>query len=338
MPILSKLFGKKKEPEKAGEEKEVERLEHTAGGSEPYIIGFLSGKGGCGKSTIATNVAVLLSVLYKKVVAVDMDITNATLTQMMLSLTPDVLRADDKISTLDYIVEGAEEYMLYKLEFPPNKKFNIQVAGKKNVGAAAKDIYLLPAKKATISYERNLSALAHLTGDEIRNSLTELYSNILKFARNHGVKYVIFDFPPLRADQRKVYDGVFILLEQVPNFLMISTFDFAAVHGLVSILSQRYSYLKPRTLGFLINMTINDEEAKDKIRQYIETIYGKGSVFFIRRDPRWSVTVIPPIVLGDPSEGAHYDLIHALTKLNVIKAEDVQKTLGFNPLDRASEE
>jgi len=333
MSILSKLFGRKKgEPEKAADE-ESEKPKLLAEGSEPVVIGFLSGKGGCGKSTIAANTTVLLSVLYKGVIAIDMDITNATLTQLMLALTPEILKEDDGISTIDYIVEGSNEYSLYKLEFPPNKRYNIQVAKKKNVGIPVKDIYFLPAKKATISYERNLSALAQLSRDEIRNSLYELYNNVLRFARSRGVKYVIFDFPPLRADQRKVYEGVFILLELIPSFIMISNFDFSAVHGLVGALSQRYSYLKPRTLGFFINMAVNDAEAKEKIRHYIETIYGKGTVFFIRRDPRWTVTIVPPIILGDPSEGAHFDLIYALTKLGIIKSEDVQKTLEFNPLE-----
>jgi len=335
MSILSKLFGKKKRNVGEDRKEEVSRPAISAEGSEPLIIGFVSGKGGCGKSTIAANTTVILSALYDKVIAVDMDITNATLTSLLLSVTPDILKEDDGISTLDYIVEGSEEYSLYKLEFPPNKRFNIQVAKKKNMGVPVKDIYFLPAKKATISYERNLSALAQLSRDEIRSSLYELYSNILKFARTHGVKYILFDFPPLRADQRKVYEGVFALLEQIPNFIMISNFDYSSVHGLIVVLSQRYSYLKPRTLGFFINMAVNDEKDMNKIREYIETIYGRGSVFFIRRDPRWSVTLVPPIILGDPSEGAHFDLIYALTKLGILKAEDVQKKLGIESLDKA---
>lgn len=332
MSLLSKLFGKKKEKDRE-EEKELETPKPVVSGDEPFIVGVLSGKGGCGKSTITANTIVLLSVLYGKVIGIDMDITNATLTQMMFSMTPDVLKQDDRISTIDYMVEGATEYSLYKIEFPPNARFNIQVAKKKGLGVAAKDIYFLPAKKATASYERNLSALAHLQRDEIRNSLQELYVNVLSFAKKRGAKYIVFDFPPLRPDQRKVYEGVFVLLEQIPNFIMVSSFDYAAIHGLVAVLSQRYSYLKPRTLGFFINMAINDPDTIDRIRKYIDTIYGGSRTFFIRRDPRWTVTIIPPIVLGDPSEGAHADLINALVKVGMIKAEDVQKVLDFNPLE-----
>jgi hypothetical protein len=222
---------------------------------------------------------------------------------------------------------------LYKLEFPPGKKFSIQVAGKKDLGVGVRDIYALPSKKATISYERNLSALAYLSKEEIRNSLVELYANIVKFGRERGVRFIILDFPPLRPDQRKVYDGVFALLEQIPHFIMVSSFDYASVHGLIGILNQRYSYLKPRTLGFFINMAVPHLDTVSQIRRYIEIIYGKGVTFFIRRDPRWAVQLVPPIILGDPSEGAHADLIRAYTQLGIIERDLVKKLLGFDPLE-----
>ena len=321
------IFRRRKEKESVGEERQARILE-----GEPLVLAFLSGKGGCGKSTIAANTAVLLSVLYGKVIAIDMDITNATLTSMMFAVTPEVLKEDDGVSTIDYIVEGAETYSLYRLEFPPGKKFNIQVSGQRNKGVAVKDIYVLPAKKATISYERNLMALAHLTKEEIRSSLLELYTFILKFARTQGIRYILLDFPPLRPDQRKVFDGVFMLLEHISNFIMVSSFDFSAVHGLIGILNQRYSFLKPRTRGFFINMAVPEQQAMEQIRRYIETIYGEGTVFFIRRDPRWTVTFIPPIILDDPSKGAHADLIKAYVRLGIVEREVVKNKLGFDPL------
>jgi len=328
---ILKIFKRGAKPE--GEQVEETRSSITQATGEPLILGFLSGKGGCGKSTISVNTAILLSALSNKgegVLAIDMDITNATLTNMLLSVTPDILKEDDGVSTIDYITEGAEKYVFYKLEFPPNKVFNIQVSGRKDLGVPVKDLYVLPAKKATVSYEQRLSALAHLTQEEIRDSLLELFNSARKFAKERNVKYIIFDFPPFRPDQRKVYEGVFALVEYIPNFVMVCSFDYAAVHGLIGVLDRRYSYLKTRTLGFLINMAVlEDEKTVESIRRYIETIYGKGVVHFIRSDPRWRINFLPPIILGDPGEGAHYDLISAYAKIGILDREGVVKKLNI---------
>ena len=333
MRILQLLFGRKTSGENTSREASVEpRI--MVSESEPFVLAFLSSKGGCGKSVISANTVVLFSVFYKSVVAVDMDIVNATLTNMLLAATPEVLKEDDGVSTIDYIVEGPERYQLYKLEFPPKRRFNIQVAGKKDLGVAAGDIYVLPAKKATLSYERRLSELAYMSREEVRDSLVELYTNIVNFARTRKARFVILDFPPLRPDQRKVFEGVFVILEQIPNFIMVSSFDYAAVHGLISILNQRYSFLKPRTRAFLINMAVPNTDAAARIKSYIETIYGEGFVHFIRRDPRWSQSIVPPIVLGDPSKGAHADLIASYVKIGLLRAEDVKEKLRFDPITR----
>lgn len=334
--MLFSLFRRKKNEKREDEADFRVTAKVVVSENEPFVLAFLSGKGGCGKSTIAANTVVLLSALYGKVVAIDMDITNASLTSMMFAITPDVLREDDGISTLDYIVEEAEKYSLYKLEFPPNKRFSIQVAGQKGVGVPVKDIYVLPAKKATVSYERNLSALAYLSKEEIRTSLVDLYTYIMRFTKKQGIRFVILDFPPLRPDQRKVYEGVFTLLEHIPNFIMVSSFDYSAIHGLIGILNQRYGYLKSRTLGFFINMSVPLQSVVNQIRGYIESIYGNNSVFFLRRDPRWSVTIVPPIILGDPSEGAHLDLIKAYVELGILDKQIVVSKLKFDPQSKSS--
>jgi len=333
MSLLSKLFGKKKEPEKAEEDetKPVVSLDS----SEPLVIGVLSGKGGCGKSTISANMTVLIAALYKKVIAVDMDVVNGSLGHMLSYPLNDADLREIKASTLEYIVRSAQEYSLLELQYPPNKKFTIRVANKKGVGVVARGIYFLPAKRRDPSYDADLKLLSELKHDEIHRSISELYSYIIGVARKHGIKHVIFDFPPLGPDERRGarFEGVFSLLEQIPKFILVSSFDFSAIHGLVSLINQNYSYIKPRVLGFLINMAIDNEEAKAKIRQYIEKIYGRNTVYFIRRSKWWTITEFPPIILDDPSRGANFDLIYALTKLGIIRAEDVEKKLGFNPLE-----
>lgn len=324
------FFGRRKD-ERDEEEYEPEQTRLNIG--DVNVIGIVSGKGGCGKSMIATNIIILLSALSDKtqgVLAVDLDITNATLTSMLLSLTPDVLREENGISTIDYMVEEPAEFRAYRLEFPPKRILSIQVAKRKDLGVAVKNIYVLPAKKATISYEVKLSRLTKLSSEEVRNSLQMLYSNIISFARRMNVKYVIFDFPPLRADTRNVYEGVFGILDVIPNFILVSSFDYSAVHGLIALLSRKYNFIKPRTLGFFINMAkLDDEDMVERIRSYVENIYGKGKVFFIRDDPRWRAGILPPIVLGDPSEGAHYDLIKACVMLGIVSSEVVKKKLNI---------
>lgn len=325
-------FSKKESGEQKSETEEMLRPSMQTRG-EPLALGVISAKGGCGKSTISSNSVVLFSALCDRgegVIGVDMDIINATMTNMMFAMTPDVLREDDGISTLDYLVEGSEHHKLYKLEFPPGKVFSIQVSGRKDVGVGVKDIYILPAKKATISYEKKLSSLAMLRYDEVRDSLSGLYSSIMSFARQKRVRYVVFDFPPLRADQRKVFDGVFTLLEQIPNFIVVSSFDYSAIHGLISLINKRYGYIKNRILAFIVNMSILEEtEVVDKIKAYVDMIYGKEKTFFIRSDPRWRVSFIPPIVLDDPGHGAHYDLIKTYIDIGIIDKETVKKKLNI---------
>ncbi|MEM1695158.1 MAG: P-loop NTPase [Thermofilaceae archaeon] len=326
------FFGKKKKKEEETEEVVEALPRKEVVGGDATVLGVLSGKGGCGKSMISTNIVVLLSALSDKnqgVMGVDLDITNATLTSMLLSLTPDVLREDDGVSSMDYMVEEPTDFKAYKLEFPPKRVLSVQVAKRKDLGVAVKNIYVLPAKKATISYEVKLSHLTRLTNEEVRNTLQMLYHNIMAFARRNNVRYVVFDFPPLRADTRNVYEGVFGILDMIPNFILVSSFDYSAVHGLISLISRKYNFVKPRTLGFIINMyKPGNEDMAERIRNYIENIYGEGKVFFIRDDPRWRVGILPPIVLGDPSEGAHYDLIKACVKLGIIDGEVVKKKLN----------
>ncbi|MEM4854486.1 MAG: P-loop NTPase [Sulfolobales archaeon] len=328
MKTLFSMFGKKKEKEEVVEI-DVPRREI----GDVNVIGVLSGKGGCGKSMISTNLVVLLSALSDKnqgVMAVDLDITNATMTSMLLSLTPDILREDDGVSSIDYMVEEPTNFRAYKLEFPPKRMLSIQVAKRKDLGVAVKNIYVLPAKKATLSYEMKLSHLTRLTSEEVRNSLHMLYHNVVSFAKRNNVKHVVFDFPPLRADTRNVYEGVFGILDMIPGFILVSSFDYSAVHGLVSLISRRFNFVKPKVLGFIINMyKPGNEEMSEKIKIYVENIYGKDRVFFIREDPRWRVGTLPSIVLGDPSEGGHYDLIKACVMLGLVDSEVVKKKLNI---------
>lgn len=327
-----RLFGRKKGGEKEEVEKEQPPPSPPAGGEE-IAIGVVSGKGGCGKSTITANMVVLLAALYGKqhgVLAIDMDITNATLTSLLLSITPDVLREDDGISTIDYMVEEPAEFKTYRLEFPPRRAFNIQVSKQKELGVLARNIYVLPAKKATLSYDMKLKQLRHITNEDVRSSLQSLYHNAIAFAKRNRIKYIFFDFPPMRADAKKlVYEGVLFLLELVPKCILVSSFDYSALHGLISLVSERYAFLKTRTLSVMINMSrLDDADVVERMRSYVRNSFGWDATIFIRDDPRWRVNILPPIVLGDPGEGAHYDLIRACTKIGVADPATVKEKLN----------
>lgn len=333
MVKLFRLFERKrKEEERKGEAEETPKIQT---GGEETIVGVVSGKGGCGKSTITANIIVLLSALYGKqygVLGVDMDITNATLTSLLLAMMPDVLREDDGISTIDYMVEEPAEFKTYKLEFPPRRTFNIQVSKRKDLGVAAKNIYVLPAKKATLSYDVKLKQLRHITSEDVRSSLHSLYHNAVAFAKRNNIRFIFFDFPPMRADARKlVYEGVLSLLELVPKCLLVSSFDYSALHGLVSLISERYAFLKSRTVGVLINMArVEDAEAVERMRSYVKNTFGWDVAYFIRDDPRWRVNILPPIVLGDPGEGAHYDLIATCAKIGLVEPSVVKAKLNVD--------
>jgi hypothetical protein len=324
------MFWWKKKKEKREERTSIQTSVNVVS-HEPFVVGFLSGKGGCGKSVISANTVVLLSALYGSVIAVDLDITNSTLTSMLFYVEQATLTDDNGVSLIDYIVVPPKEHKLYKLEFPPDKRYNIQVAGNPGLGVPSRNIYILPAKKNVPSYGRNLMSLSRLNDNDVKTSLNDLYLGFMNFAHRNKIPFIIFDFPPLRPDQRSVFEGVFLLLEQIPQFILISPFDPSALHGLVNIISSRYSYIKSRTLAFFINMAIPQHPWEKEMEKYIKNVYGDTPVFFIQSDPRWRTTLLPPITIGDPSEGATKDLIKAYTKLNIIDKAKIKKYLSFDP-------
>jgi flagellar biosynthesis protein FlhG len=65
---------------------------------EPFVLTIASGKGGVGKSFIATNIAIHLSSLEKKVVLVDADLRGANL-HSLLGLSP--LSSESSFFTLE---------------------------------------------------------------------------------------------------------------------------------------------------------------------------------------------------------------------------------------------
>lgn len=330
--MLKKLFGKKeKKEEERPPSKEAAQPQVR---SELAQIGILSSKGGCGKSTISANLTYFLASMVKKnegVLAVDFDVTNATLTSAIVP--SDYLIRDDGVSVLEYLVAEPSEIAVYRVQFPPEKTPTIQVAGREDVGVPIKNLYVLPAKKATPSYEVNLAKLIRLTREDLINTVQLLLSELVRISRKYNIKYTIMDFPPLRADTRRVVDGVFVALELIPNFIAVTPFDTASVHGFVSLISQKYSFAKPRTRGVFVNAVdpgAERSEEFEKLKSYIERYFGAGKAYPIRKDWRWTaMPVAVPMIIGAPDEGAHLDFIRAVVKMGLVDAETVKKKLNI---------
>lgn len=333
--MLKKLFGMKERKEER-EEEERSPSERTAPQARAEIVqvGVLSGKGGCGKSTIAANLAYFLAAMARKnegVLAVDFDVINATLTSVVVPT--DFLVVDDGVSVLDYLVTEPSKLAVYRVEYPPERTPTIQVAGREDLGVPVKNLYVLPAKKAVPSYESNIAALIRLPRDDLVRSVQIFYSNLLRVAKSNNIKYVVMDFPPLRADTRKVVDGVFVALELIPSFIIVTPYDMSATHGLVSLVTQKYPFIKSKTLGVLVNMVdpgVESSEEFEKLKNYIERYFGIGKVHHIRKDWRWTaITLSVPLIMGATDEGAHLDFIRAVTRMGLVDVETVKKKLNI---------
>ena len=153
------------------EKGEPERIETTV--EEPEILravflGVISGKGGCGKSTISSSLAILFSVLYGKAALVDLDIINNSSSVMLFSPVSEVLLTTD-VTVLNYIVEGCK-YEIHQLHkyLDPDKRLSIQIAGKPTLGAGLKELYVLPGCPYTGEQKYLLSKFLSLNEESLR--------------------------------------------------------------------------------------------------------------------------------------------------------------------------
>jgi len=318
--------------EERGEEKRGEEWPRPGGPGEELVFGVISGKGGCGKSSISSSLAVLSAALRGPTLAVDLDIVNATTSDLLLSpLDPGLLTADDGVDFLAYVVEGVQEYSFYKIKPQPDRRFSIKVAGK-DLGVLVPEggLYVLPAKKANRRSTHHMELLAKTPREEFAESVFQVVGGIIRRARELGIRNMVFDFPPLQAGRRG-FEGVFAALDLVPRVLAVSTFDDASVQGLAQLVYAQG--LSPRVWAYLVNMA--DPEAGDaakRIEDYLRTRFGSVPVFFIRQDRIWSRATrqgirMPPITLCDPGQGACRDLLRAAASLGIVSREAIKKYL-----------
>ena len=301
---------------------------------KPVEIGFISGKGGCGKSTIASSTAVLLSALYGGAIAVDLDIANSTLTALMFSIAPGVLVSDAPVSTLHYLVSPPVngKYAVYKLKYPPDKVYTVALADNPKVGLLADNLYVLPGKKNTPDFLALFNKLGALRDVEVRENLFNLREFLLTIAKKSKAPFIIYDFPPMRPDTRKAYTGVYTLLEMIENVIVVNNFDPASLHGVIATINERYAYVKRKIRGVLINMAVYNVELARGMEGFVKQHLGVP-VDFIRRDTIWSFAQVPPIVVGLPNQGANGDLVRALTRFEFIDPVTVRSKLHFDPLE-----
>lgn len=339
--MIFKRLLKKEEKERGKPEKPPEPVRRPVARAGPMQIAILSGKGGCGKSTIAASLGYLLSALISKsesVLLIDFDVLNATLSSLLLQAKD--LQDDRESSVLDYLVSEPHRIEAYTLQYPPNMRPSIERFGAPDTGVPVKNVYVIPAKKATVDYEHKLGQLIKLQSekDGLAESVRLLYNNIVALSQQIRARYVIMDFPPLRADSRKIVDGVFTMLQYIPNFILVATPDPAVIHGLMALISQKYSFVKSRTLGLLINMVNPNLLATDDFKKLVSLIikqYGQLKIFPIRQDYRWGATALStvPIILGGIDKGAHLDFLRAVVGMSLIEPEVVSEKLGI-PLEK----
>lgn len=314
------------------EQVETRRVHATPG--EPVEIGFISGKGGCGKSTIAASTSILLSALYKGAIAVDLDITNSTLTALLFAIAPGVLMNNAPVSTLHYLVSPPVngKYAIYMLNYPPDKRYTVALADNPKVGLLADKLFVLPGKKSTPDYVALISKLGTLREVEVRENLFNLHEFLRSVARKHNVPYIIYDFPPMRPDTRKAYTGVYTLLEAIDNIVVVNNFDPASLHGVVSIINEKYAYVKRKIRGTIINMAVYNTDLAHGMVEFVKQ-HLQVPIEFIRRDTIWGLAQVPPIVVGLPNQGANGDLVRALVKFGFVDPALVKAKLHFNPLE-----
>jgi len=311
------------------EQEQPQRPQAPAQPAEPHFVGVVSGKGGCGKSTIASSMAVVLSALKGSAALVDMDVVNRSSTQILLTQYHSHWLTSSELATvLDCLVEDPDRCGLVPMEWLPGKRFSIQVAGDSSRGVGAKDLYVLPAARADPLQGNLLKRFGLMTREEVRMAVERLVQAVRSVARRKRIPYVVFDYPPLRPEGRRVLEGVYAALEYMDSFVLVVPYDAAALSGLIALVEERYNYIKARTRGFFINMASGSGRLAEEMVDYIYRVYGDVPVAFIRRDRLWTVNDIPPVVLGDPSKGATHDLLMAMVAAGLLTAEDL-RALGL---------
>ena len=301
---------------------------------EPGVYAFISVKGGCGKSTISANTAIIVSALYGTVYAVDADTLNSSLTKALFSVNLRLLKSPGIPSVLRYMVEPVSpgQPLGVELVMPPGVTYSIGLPGRPDEGVGAGRIIVLPARPFDRGEESRLRAyLLGLSEAEKRRNVHRLYSAIAAAARAFGAGRVIVDFPPLQ-EGRASKMGVFAMLESIPNIILVTPMDPVSLDGAISHITHNMPHIIRKIRAVIVNAAYNEPRIAEAVAAKAEKKLGVGMVEFIRFDPRWRVDLrVPPIVLGTADEGANGDLFRALSRIGIIDRSRVMEVFGFDP-------
>jgi len=316
------FFRRRRDGEKAGEGLRVEHPRYLGG--EPIVLGVFSGKGGCGKSSIASSLCLLFSGLGYGCMLVDFDVVNATATSQLFSLDRESLDVDVNASVL-HILGGEGE-----IAFIQPRRLSIPLYNNIDEGYdASKKLWVLPARLPRAENINLLNRIGKRKGD-VEHYVRAIVEGASQLARGKRIKYVILDTPPMKPEGRASFSGydemISTAMAESSYILAISSYDVQAVQGLITLISGRYPYAMRKIDALVINMAPEDPgEMGEEIRVVARSWAGIERTAFIRYDSAWAqlASHISPIAyrLG----GASKDLIRVAYQLGYISKKDMEK-------------
>jgi len=318
----------KKKDKDRGEEQVEEPRQQRYLGEEPTIIGIFSGKGGCGKSSIATSLCLLFSGLGYGCILVDFDVINATSTSQLFALDQESLDIDYNASVLHILNEAGELALIQP------RRLSIPFFDNINEGYdASKKLWVLPArlskKPETVNFITRLSLLAR-NKEKIYSAINSISSYVIEIAKKNKIKYIIYDTPPLKAEGgRATFAGsgdiVSMVMDSSKSALLISSFDPSSIEGLATMVAGPYARVKSKVDALVVNMSLDDQDVQREIMMRARLLVDENNIFFIRYDSAWAslATYIPPIAYR--LEGASEDLIRIAYALGYISKKDTEK-------------
>lgn len=301
----------------------------------PMFIGIIGAKGGAGKSTIAASLALAGASLLGSALLVDLDVLNATSTNMLTldsSLLADI---KEDVSVLDYLLAPDKRMKFIKIMYPPDRQLAIVSAdGRRR--AVPKNLYLLPGKLPRLDYMAQLDRIHVLRKRELAIHFDYFARTLQAHVEHLGVKLVVLDFPPLKITSGKYFGDVLELINYITNarYIAVTRPYDAEVHGLITLLSTTgYSPIWDNLLAVVLQ-PVDRHTVRDapRLAAQVLTHARTRKVYFIRRDKKWSVNKVPPVALQKPTEGASIDFFYMVSDLGIIPPKAVKEKLGFDPL------
>jgi len=307
------------------------------------VYALVSSKGGCGKSTLTVNMAMLASAVYGSALIVDMDFANATATSLAM-LGHEARIEESDISIIDALYQVVEyrnpnpsigypkvrQYVGRELD-----NYTIPV-GDGSAGLPVGEVYLIPAKlPRDPEYPEKLSRLSNVTKQEaelLAIFYQQLYNKVMALAKKENIPVVFFDLPPferisiIKADVTRI-------LEFKPQVIAVSIENQEVVHGVIGTLIARYPYIVHDSLASLVvNMARGAQDLKVIVSYVTKNTQLTGDrVVAIPDSALWRkafVNHIPPILLEERADrGAARALIEAAAAAGVIPHEKAEKII-----------